>query len=379
VETLPGDFYSSKDFTNEIISYISEQEDNAPFFAFLAYTAPHDPLHVPDEYMDKYRGVYDNGYETIKKERLTKMKNMGIVDESVPHNPGTGKFPQWEDLDDEGKRSQARKMEIYAAMIENLDYYIGRLILELKNTGKYENTIIIFLSDNGSNPKEAVSYPGNSLEYLSENYDNRLENMGRSSSFVSQGGAWAEVSNTPFTYFKTTTGEGGIHSPLIIKGPGVTTGNLQTLTGMHVCDIFPTVLDMAGVSRPGDYKGNELAPLYGLSAKEFLSGNEDLVRNTTTDPLHFEMMENKAVIKGNWKALMLQPPYATEPGWQLFDLSTDPLEKHNLASVETDILNELITEWNNYAKEVGYIKGEGEMILFEMGPEKFYEYENPDK
>jgi arylsulfatase len=144
------------------------------------------------------------------------------------------------------------------------------LILELKNAGKYENTIIIFLSDNGSNPKEAVSYPGNSLEYLSENYDNRLENMGRSSSFVSQGGAWAEVSNTPFTYFKTTTGEGGIHSPLIIKGPEVTTGNLQTLTGMHVCDIFPTVLDMAGVSRPGDYKGNELAPLYGLSAKEFL-------------------------------------------------------------------------------------------------------------
>jgi len=377
VEKLPDDFYSTKNFSDEMITYITEQEDNSPFFGYLAYTAPHDPLQVPDEYLDHYKGIYDQGYEVIKKERLARMKSIGIVEGSVPYNPGTGKFPQWEDLDDAGKQSQARKMEIYAAMIENLDYHIGRVIDVLKETGQYENTLIIFLSDNGSNPKEAVFYPGNSIDFLAENYDNSLENMGKSNSFVSQGGSWAEVSNTPFTYFKTTTGEGGIHAPLIIAGPGVKIGDYQTVTGMHVCDIFPTVIDLAGTSRPDTYKGNELAPLYGVSAKEFLAGNNVLVRNTEMDPLHFEMLECKAVIKGKWKAMMLQPPYASEAVWQLYDLSTDPLEKLDLASREPEKLNELSAEWDRYALEVGYIKAEGDMLILNIGPDEFYKYESP--
>ena len=377
VEKLPDDFYSTKNFSDEMINYITEQEDNSPFFGYLAYTTPHDPLHVPDEYRDNYKSVYNPGYEKIKKERLARMKSIGIVDGLVPYNPGTGKFPQWEDLDDAGKQSQARKMEIYAAMIENLDYHIGRMIDVLKKTGKYENTLIIFLSDNGANPKEAVFYPGNSIDFLAENYDNSLENLGKSNSFVSQGGSWAEVSNTPFTYFKTTTGEGGIHAPLIIAGPGVEIGNFQTVTGMHVCDIFPTVLDLAGTSRPDTYKGSELAPLYGVSAKEFLAGDNVLARNTTMDPLHFEMLECKAVIKGKWKAMMLQPPYANKPVWQLYDLSTDPLEKLDLASQEPEKLKELSAEWDKYAIEVGYIKAEGDMLILNIGPEEFYKYESP--
>ena len=214
---------------------------------------------------------------------------------------------------------------------------------------------------------------------MAENYDNSLENLGKRNSFVSQGGSWAEVSNTPFTYFKTTTGEGGIHAPLIIAGPGVEIGNFQTVTGMHVCDIFPTVIDLAGTSRPDNYKGSELAPLYGFSAMDFLAGNEVLVRNTTMDPLHFEMLECKAVIKGKWKAMMLQPPYANEPVWQLYDLSTDPLEKLDLASQEPEKLNELSEEWDRYASEVGYIKAEGDMLINKIGPEKFYKYESHSK
>lgn len=379
IEELPDDFYSTKNFTDEMISYILKQEDDSPFFGYLAYTAPHDPLHAPDSYLDKYKDVYNAGYEQIKKDRLARMKKIGIIDESVPYNPGTGKFPKWGDLDDDQRKSQARKMEIYAAMIENIDYHIGRVIETLKKTGKYENTIFIFLSDNGANPKEAVFYPGSSEDLLAKNFDNSYSNLGKSNSFVSQGGAWAEASNTPFTYFKTTTGEGGIHAPLIIAGPGVENEKIQIKTGMHVCDIFPTVLKFAGVTRPEKYNENELVPLYGKSAMEFLAGKEELVRNTSIDPLFFEMLECKAIIKGNWKAMMLQPPYADNPEWQLFDLSIDPLEKHDLASQKPAKLQELTQDWNEYAKNVGYIKAEGEMLINKIGPEEFYKYEGIGK
>jgi arylsulfatase len=375
IEMLPEDFYSTRNFTDEMINYLVKQEDDSPFFGYLAFTAPHDPLHVPDSYLEKYKNVYDAGYEQIKKDRLIRMKKMGIVEESVPYNPGTGKFPSWQDLNEEQKKLQARKMEIYASMIENLDFHIGRLMESLRQAEVYDNTIFIFLSDNGANPKEAAFYPGNSEEYLAANFDNSLGNLGKGNSFVSQGGAWAEVSNTPFTYFKTTTGEGGIHAPLIISGPGIENNKSQGITGMHVCDIFPTVLEFAGVSRPDTYKGNEMAPLYGKSAMQFLAGKEEIVRNTLNDPLHFEMLECKAIIKGSWKAIMLQPPYVDKPEWLLFNLSTDPLEKQNQASQEPDKLQELVQEWNEYAKKVGYIEAEGKMLINNIGPEAFYKYE----
>lgn len=376
IETLPEDFYSTKNFTDEMISYIVNQEDDTPFFGYLAYTAPHDPLHAPNSYLEKYNGIYDEGYEKIKRDRLARMQEMGIVEESVPYNPGTGKFPSWDELTEEQKKLQARKMEIYAAMIENVDFHIGRLIDSMKQAKVYDNTIFIILSDNGANPKEAVFYPGNSEKYLAENFDNSLENLGKSNSFVSQGGGWAEVSNTPFTYFKTTTGEGGIRAPLIVAGPGIINKKNPGITGMHVCDVFPTVLECAAVDRPKMYKGNELAAVYGKSAMKFLTGKEDLVRNTIDDPLLFEMGECKAIIKGSWKAVMLQPPYVDMPEWQLYDLSTDPLEKHNLASQESGRLRELVKEWNEYAKEVGYIKAEGQMLIKSIGPEAFYKYES---
>jgi arylsulfatase len=163
---------------------------------------------------------------------------------------------------------------------------------------------------------------------------------------------------------------------LIIAGPGAEIKNIQKNTGMHVCDIFPTVLDLAGVSRPDNYNGNELAPLYGISVLKFLTGNDAMVRNTALDPLHFEMIECRAIIKGKWKAILLQIPYANEPVWQLYDLSTDPLEKLNLASLEPEKLQELINEWNEYARNVGYIQAKGEALIKKIGPVEFFKYES---
>jgi arylsulfatase A-like enzyme len=375
VKKLPEDFYSSDYFADIMIEYITKQKDDAPFFGYLAFTAPHDPLHVPDRWVNKYKGRYYGGYDSIRKERLARMKTMGLVDESVPYNPGTEKFTAWEKLSDTEQKIEAREMEIYASMIENMDYHIGLVVDALKKAGKYDNTLIIFMSDNGANPKEALFYPGQTEEYMAKNYDNSLKNMGKRGSFISQGGPWAEVSNTPFTYFKTTTGEGGIHSPFIVSGPDVYLRGVRATGGMHVCDIVPTLLDLAGVSRPDSFKGKKLAPFYGKSVKGFLSGDRAHVRDTEKEPLHFEMFENRAIIKGNWKALMLQPPYVEKPVWQLFNLVLDPLEKNDFASQKPDKLQELISEWNRYAKEVGYIKAEGGMLIEKIGPEKFYEFE----
>ena len=285
VEELPDDFYSTKAFTDEMIKYIKEQKDDKPFFSYLAYTAPHDPLHAPAEYIEKYKGVYDNGYSAIKTKRLTQMKSKGLINKSMPSNPGTGKFPDWESLSEKEQKSQARKMEIYAAMIDYMDNQIGRVIDALKEENKYDNTIFIVMSDNGANPKEAIFYfLGDQELFSSQGFDNSFENMGKTNSFVSQGGAWAEVSETPFTYFKTTTGEGGIRAPLIISGAGIETTGIHNAT-MHVTDILPTILSFAKVKRPKTYKNKELKPLYGQSAASFLKGESSIIRDTESKPI----------------------------------------------------------------------------------------------
>ena len=374
VEELPDDFYSTKAFTDEMIKYIKEQKDDKPFFSYLAYTAPHDPLHAPAEYIEKYKGVYDNGYSAIKTKRLTQMKSKGLINKSMPSNPGTGKFPDWESLSEKEQKSQARKMEIYAAMIDYMDNQIGRVIDALKEEDKYDNTIFIVMSDNGANPKEAIFYfLGDQELFSSQGFDNSFENMGKTNSFVSQGGAWAEVSETPFTYFKTTTGEGGIRAPLIISGAGIETTGIHNAT-MHVTDILPTILSFAKVKRPKTYKNKELKPLYGQSAASFLKGESSIIRDTESKPICFELGEHKAVIKGEWKALMLQPPYTEVIKWELFNLKSDPTEKTDVSASNPQKLEELIKIWNAYSKKYGYIEGEGEMQIKKIGAKAFYEF-----
>lgn len=374
IDELPEDFYSTKAFTDEMIQYITEQQDNKPFFGYLAFTAPHDPLHVPDNYMDKYKGNYDKGYDTIRTARLNRMKEMGLIDKSVPYNSGTGNFPTWESLSEDEKKLQARKMELYSSMIDYVDVQVGRLIDVLKQKGKYDNTLFIFMSDNGANPKEPIFYYlGNKELFESQGFDNSLENMGRTNSFVSQGGSWAEVSATPYTYYKTTTGEGGIRTPLIVSGKGVETNGIKNPT-MHVTDIFPTILDYIGVERPNTYKENTLNPLYGQSAKSFLTNNSESVRNTMNEPLCFELNGYKAVIKGDWK-LIYSDEFSTDTKWQLVNLADDPGEKIDLAEQNPEKFKELKKDWEEYSIKYGYIKPEGKMHVIDIGAEAFYKFE----
>lgn len=372
IEKLPDNFYSSNFYTDKIIEYLDNCPEDKPFFAYLAYTAPHDPLQVPDEWADKYKGVYDCGYDSIRINRFNRLKSLGIIPENMEYPELTGDNPKWSSLTDDQKKEQIRKMEIYASMIECVDYNIGRLTDYLKKEGKLDDTVIIFMSDNGANPKEPYIYPESSKEYIEENFDNTLENYGKYTSFISQGACWAEVSNTPYKRYKKTTNEGGICTPLIISGKKfVNTSHIDTNTLLHVTDIFPTVMELTGSERPDSSKGIKLAPLYG---KSFVNNiNSPQMEGDRT--LCFEMCEDKAVIKGDWKAVLLAKPYGDGKTWALYNMKEDLAEVNNQAEQRPEILKELIKEWNDYANNVSYIKNNGERTSLRIGNEEFYKFD----
>ena len=368
---LPADFYSTAAYTDKMIGFLRARPRNTPFFGYLAYTAPHDPLQVPDEWLDRYKGEYDGGYPAMKEARTRRMKSMGLIGQDTEINPGTDHFERWEELSDEERRSQARKMEIFAAMVEMLDEGIGKVVAHLKQTGEYDDTILLFLSDNGANPKEPTFYSKLSAAEIDGMYDNRPENMGRIGSFLSIGGAWAEACNTPLSHFKLTTAEGGVQVPLIVVGPGIERRGVVTDQRLHVTDVLPTLLDFAGVDRPEIRAGRRLAPLYGRSWRSCLEGTSRQPVRGHYDAIGFEMIECRAVIKGDWKILFMAPPYGGNE-WHLYNLRRDPQELTNVAGEHPGKLAEMLAEWEAYSRAVGYIRASGDKVLAHMSPEELF-------
>lgn len=368
---LPADFYSTTAYTDKMIELLRARPQDRPFFGYLAYTAPHDPLQVPDAWLDRYKGKYDGGYAAMKEARLRRMQSMGLIGQDIDLNPGTEHFQRWEDVSQADRRSQARKMEICAAMIEMLDEGIGRIVDHLKATGEYDDTIILFMSDNGANPKEPHFYSDLTPEEIDTIFDNCPENMGRVGSFVSIGGAWAEACNTPLSYFKLTTAEGGVQVPLIVSGPGVERSGIISDQLLHATDVLPTLLDYAGIQRPKMRNGHQLAPLYGRSWRGFLEMSSQQPIRSDYDALGFEMIGCKAVIKGEWKILFMAPPYGANE-WHLYNLRQDPQELANIAAEHPLKMAEMLAEWEAYSIGVGYIEASGDKVLSQMKPEVFF-------
>jgi arylsulfatase len=213
VKELPADYYSSKYFTDFVMQSIDENgSDRKPFFAYLGYQAPHGPLAVPADWRNKYKGRYDKGYDAIRAERLDRQKKLGIVGKNVVTFPRLPNIPAWEKLTDEQRRQAARKMELYAAMIEYMDDQIGRLIDHLKKTGKYDNTLIVLISDNGAAGEDMAELINKldpaARDWFDKTFDNRPENWGHPGSCVEYGPSWAQVSSVPFRLFKSVVAEG---------------------------------------------------------------------------------------------------------------------------------------------------------------------------
>jgi len=225
LEELPKDFYATRSYADFLMDSIRENRgDGKPFLAYLAFTAPHDPLHVPEPWLSKYRGNYNDGYEVLKAKRAAAAKRLGLVS-NRSKTPGRHQMLKaWNALSKEQQALESRGMEVYAGMVDNMDYHFGRVVKFLKDIGEYENTIVIFLSDNGPNPWYSEDYPGNRGSKWLAQFDNSIENIGHPMSHFAYGMGWGSAGAGPLDLFKMTVGEGGIRSPLLIAGPGVKGG-----------------------------------------------------------------------------------------------------------------------------------------------------------
>lgn len=342
--------YSSDYFSGKLISYLKEDRSGHPFFAYLAYTQPHWPLQAPAETIAKYKGRYDAGPEALRAERLERQKAMGLIAPDAEPHALFGVEP-WESLSAEERAFSARRMEIYAAMVDEMDQSVGRVLDALRQSGQLENTVIIFFSDNGphARPEEAPrpNQPGMPVDpqlIAALNIDNSFDSLGSAQSYTAYGPGWAQAGSAPSRLFKGVTTQGGIRTTAFVAGPGVRSGEISNAL-LHVMDISPTLLELAG-SRPED-----TAILEGRSWRPLLAGEAEDVR-TEDDALGWELFNGRALRKGDWKAVYLAARLLgrQESRWELFNIRHDPGETHDLAEAEPERLAELVAEWNRYAE-----------------------------
>jgi len=346
----PDGRYSTDLYTEKLIEFIdSNNGDGKPFFAFAAYTSPHWPMQVPDEYLDLYRGKYDAGYDALREQRFESLKSAGIIPEDSTLPPRNDAITPWEELSAEEQKREARKMELYASMLDNLDDHVGRLLDYLRDNDLDKNTLIVFMSDNGA-AAEDFYHDDRFGDYLRANYDNAYEKMGTAASWVSYGPQWAEAGSAPFMRYKGYTREGGIVAPMIIAGANVAYQGTIDSAYATVMDLAPTFLELAGASYPAD---GSVRPMLGETMLPFLSGDSDSVHDDqyVTTQFHY----GRAYLRqGDWKMSTLEAPF-DESDFELFDLSADPGETDNLADAEPDRFAELIDIWREERKRLGII------------------------
>ena len=377
---LPDEFFSSKFYTDTLIEYIeNDREDGQPFFVYASYTAPHWPLHAPAEFIEKYRGAYDAGYEAIGRERLERMKAMGILSAHPSASPGPDFYPNWDDLNAEQRTREARLMEIYAGMVDSLDFHIGRLIDYLDESGELDNTIVIFMSDNGaegSNPLDIVAGKNQpNSEWIPENFDNRFENMGKAGSYVSVGPGWARVSSTPSRLHKGYTTEGGIKIPAFIYYPNMNRSEQKSNEFISVTDIAPTLMELAGLDPYSDRHGNrEVLPMTGRSLVDYLAAKTPSVHGDEFTAA-WELFGRRAVRIGDWKMVWLNQPWGNGD-WELYNLSEDPAETDNLVSTHPEQVERLLRAWEDYVQRNELVVVDKVDILYSNGTSHYRAWGN---
>ncbi len=347
---MSEDYYLTDAITDHAVRCIEESSAHTPFFSYVAYTVPHWPLHAFPEDIAKYKGRFDDGWDTLREEKFRRMVNMGIIDPIwgiSDRDSGTGPFKS-----EEHSAWRLRCMEVYAAMIDRMDQNIGRIVGALKRTGKLENTIIFFLSDNGGQAGELGKGVGMKRYTPIAARDGRPMHPGNDpiimpgpeDTYQSYGTGWANLSNTPFRKFKTWVYEGGISTPLIVYWPaGISAkGELRRHVG-HVMDIMPTCCELAGATYPVKYLGNTIQPPEGISLVPAFR-DEPLER----DALFWEIAGHRAVRKGKWKLLA-----ARNSDWELYDIEADRTERNNLSRIYPDKAAELESLYNTWATRCG--------------------------
>lgn len=356
VDKLPQGFYSSDYFTSKIIEYIEANAHDKPFFAFLSFTAPHNPLHAPAELIRKYKDVYADGWDALQLRRLGALKVRGVINADVEPQPRPDWIPAWESLDFEAKQVSSRNMAVYAAMVDRVDHNIGRLVDRLRDLGQYDNTLIVVFSDNGPSKTTIMDYlsmDGSGAEFL-DGFNHEMENRGLKNSNIDLGPGWAYGLAAPFRLMKGYQTQGGVLSPLIIKPPlGWSKPKGYVRTPAHVMDLMPTFVEIAGAVHPGPQSKGEILSMQGRSMVPLMQG--DGVERFEQRGFGAELFGIRSYRLGNWKILKLPPPYGNGK-WQLYDISSDPGELIDLADKHPDRLAKLSKRWQAFAAENGVVE-----------------------
>jgi arylsulfatase len=359
----PAKFYYTDAISDQSVRFITDHHQTAaekPFFMYVAFTAPHWPMHAPEDYVAKYKGKYDGGYTPIRAARFERMRQMGILDSRWELTPQAW---QWEDQ--ANKQWEARCMEVYAAMVERMDHGVGQIVEALKQTGAIDNTLIVFLGDNGA-CAEKMGRAGDpvrdKLPMTQPRSPDQVQTMvhprytpdgrplrqgpqvmpGPADTFIAYGEGWANVSNTPFRQYKHWTHEGGISTPLVAYWPkGVARrGELERQPG-HITDLMATFVDLAGATYPAEKTGHAVPAMAGVSLTPALSG-KPLERKV---PIFWEHEGNRAVRDGKWKLVAK----GATGGWELYDMDADRTEMHDLAPQQPDRVKTMADQWQQWA------------------------------
>ena len=352
IASLPEDFFLTDAISDQAVDYLQKHAGrDQPFFLYTAYTAPHWPLHAHDADIARYTGRFDAGWDRLREERLLRMRELGLLDESWPLTPRDPTQPPWEDVPD--KAWQARRMEVYAAQIDRMDQGIGRILDALEATGQIDNTLIVFLSDNGACAEEIDfarwAAHGRFLAGTRRTRGGapvRFNNdpailPGAEDTYQSYGVPWANLSNTPFREYKHWVHEGGIATPLIVHWPERVKdgGELRHQPG-QLTDIMATCLDAAGAAYPETYGGNAIQPLEGTPLTPLFddepNGKQALV---------WEHEGNRAVRKSNWKLVCKYPG-----DWELYDIVANRTETDDLAAQHPQVVAELSAIYDAWAE-----------------------------
>jgi arylsulfatase A-like enzyme len=356
----PEGIHSNELYADKLIDFLDpEQNADKPFFAYLSTQTAHWPHQAPKEYIDKYRDVYAAGWDVIRAQRVEKLISLGILskDHAVsPRFPGVP--PPWDALPPEAKVAQANTMAAYGGMIDHMDVHIGRVIDHLKETGQYDNTIIIYMTDNG--PDWSQPNVGGGEPWYNVHYPNTaVEDIGMRGNFSSYGPPWAQVASAHLNGFKTFSTEGGLRVPFIIRYPEWIEAG-RTNEFVYVTDLSATILKIAETQHPGSsYKGRKVFPMNAKSMLPFMRG-ETLTHRSADDWLGYELFGNSAMFHGDFKALRLgawlqSTGVASAGEWQLFDLKNDPSEVHDLSQQQPERLAEMVAKYAEYSEHLGVI------------------------
>ncbi|MDD9893893.1 MAG: arylsulfatase [Gammaproteobacteria bacterium] len=355
---LPDDFYSSKYFVDKAIEFIGDQHaDGRPFFASIGFQAVHIPLQAPAEFTEKYHQRYQDGWGPIRQQRRDRAAELGLILRNTPFRE-MATTKSWDALSADEQAYKARIMAVYAGMLDAMDHHIGRLVTYLKSIGQYENTVFIFLSDNGAEPSDPLANPS-MARWVNWHYSTAIEDLGKRGSYAALGPSWASAAASPGAFYKFWAGEGGVRVPLIISWPhGAKTGAIEAgsieQSFAHVKDIMPTILALTNTAdHGGNFNGKVVEPITGSSLLPVLNGQADLT-HAPDKAIGYELAGNAALYKGDLKLLRNLPPIG-DGEWHLYNIANDPGETNDLRDTLPQQFAEMQADYAAYEKANGVL------------------------